>query len=97
MPAASELPPASTSELEILFEKLMHAAGALMPETTISRRYYSAWARSGVTIYDAREAVKLLIAANEPFRPGDVNEKLFPAKAAKRIGQQRKARGGVAL
>ena len=96
-PAASELPPASTSELEVLFEKLMNTAGALMPETTISRRYYAAWARTGVTVSDAREAVKQLIATNEPFRPGDVNERLFPSKAAKRAEQQRAARGGVAL
>ena len=96
-PAASELPPASISELEVLFEKLMNAAGALMPETTISRRYYAAWARTGVTVSDAREAVKQLIATNEPFRPGDVNQRLFPSKAAKRAEQQRAARGGVAL
>ena len=96
-PAASELPPASSSEIEALFEKLMDSAGALMPETTISRRYYAAWAKAGVTIYDAREAVKQLIGTNEPFRPGDVNERLFPAKAARRIQHLRQLRGGVAL
>lgn len=96
-PAASKLPDGPFKQIEEQFEKIIEKAGGLMTETTISRRYYTAWATAGVSARDVTFAVQELIGEGQPFRPGEVNSKLFPSKMAIREERQRKARSGVAL
>ena len=61
------------------FRDIVAREGGLMADTLISREYYAAWAKAGLT----EDILEMTICfMTEPFRPGDLNQALFPGKAS---------------
>jgi hypothetical protein len=71
------------------FRSIVAREGGLMADTAISREYYAAWAKAGLTA-DILEMTIFL--QKEPFRPGDLNHQLFPGKISPAASSKQKQR-----
>ena len=71
------------------FRDIVAREGGLMSDTPVSREYYAAWAKAGLTT-DILEMTIFL--QKEPFRPGDLSHQLFPGKISPAASSKQKQR-----
>ncbi len=91
----------ATPNLAEQFRAVVAKEGGLMADTPISRDFYAAWAKTGVTVEQLQLAIFDLTFCNPaPFKPGDINNVLFPKRHGvplADIERQRQQRARVAL
>lgn len=99
--AASATPAALETQVE-QFRQIVADEGGVMADQPVSREYYRAWAKAGVTPEQLRVAIfDLNMSGIRVFNPGDINGQLFPRRrfqtAPQLTEEQRLRRGGVVL
>jgi hypothetical protein len=92
-PAQPIAPPTAApdpiEELAERFRGIVAREGGLMSDTPVSREYYAAWAKAGLTT----DILEMTICLHkEPFRPGDLNHQLFPRKTSSEASGKQKQR-----